>query len=150
MRSGWKILARFISWLSSTQTRNALNRRVFVPISRLGLVIAPYLPAFLRRNRLALWLLIGFIFLLLFQLGRDFSLDDLKESKRDARRYHVELEETIVEGRRKEALPGWLREGIELEPTEEELAEAFREEGHFHEPSEPVIADEDDAGGRED
>ena len=76
----------------------------------------------------------------------DLALDDLKEAKRDADRYQVDLEKTILEGRRKGALPGWLREGIELEPTEEELAETFREEGRFHEPSEPVIAGDDDNG----
>lgn len=78
----------------------------------------------------------------------DRALDELAASKRAAERHEAELEEAIGEGHRRGALPGWLREGIELEPTEEELAEVPQEEGEFVEPTEPVIVDEDGGGRR--
>ena len=70
----------------------------------------------------------------------DSALDELEKAKRDTERLEEELEIAVRDGRRQGALPGWLREGIELEPTPEELGESLEEEGDFHEPSEPVIA----------
>lgn len=77
----------------------------------------------------------------------DQALEDLEESRRAATEYQEELDRALEEGRRAGALPGWLREGLELEPTEEEL-EAIEEAGddEFHRPSEPIILDEDGSG----
>jgi len=80
MRRGWQTLCGLKSRLDTTQNRNMMRRWVLLPISQGGRRIMPYLPRWLQQNRLALWLLIGFLFLLLLQLSADFSLDDLKES----------------------------------------------------------------------
>lgn len=75
----------------------------------------------------------------------DQALIELEATRRDAQSSQADLEEAMEEGRRAGALPGWLREGIELEPTADELEERLPPEpGQFHEPSEPVILDEDD------
>lgn len=49
----------------------------------------------------------------------DRVLDRLEQTRRDAERYGDELADLVEEGRRGGALPGWLREGIELEPEVE-------------------------------
>lgn len=48
----------------------------------------------------------------------DRALDELRRARQDARAYRDDLAELIEEGRRAGALPGWLREGVELEPEE--------------------------------
>ncbi len=48
----------------------------------------------------------------------DRVLDELRSARQDVRAYREELAEVIEEGRRAGALPGWLRDGIELEPEE--------------------------------
>ncbi len=50
----------------------------------------------------------------------DRTLDKLTALRIDAGRYEEELDGFIVQGREAGALPGWLREGWELEPTAEE------------------------------
>lgn len=78
----------------------------------------------------------------------DRALEELEESRREARRAEEDLASAIEEGRRAGALPGWLREGLDLEPTAEEL-EAVGEgedEDRFHQPSEPVVLDEEEDG----
>lgn len=50
----------------------------------------------------------------------DRALDRIEEAKADVARYRDELMELLEKGRQAGALPGWLREGIELEPVEEE------------------------------
>ncbi|HUF77916.1 MAG TPA: hypothetical protein VMR44_03250 [Thermoanaerobaculia bacterium] len=68
----------------------------------------------------------------------DRVLDRIGETREAIARYRDELEESLEEGRLAGALPGWLREGIELEPEEAELP-AERE--RFHEPRQPEILD---------
>jgi hypothetical protein len=82
----------------------------------------------------------------------DEALEDLEQAKRDARQAQLDLERTMDQGHRAGALPGWLREGVEIEPTAEELEELElvpqdNEKEGIHEPSEPVILDEDGNGG---
>lgn len=48
----------------------------------------------------------------------DRVLDELRRARQDVRAYREELAEVLEEGRRAGALPGWLRDGIELEPEE--------------------------------
>jgi hypothetical protein len=48
----------------------------------------------------------------------DHALENLAASRIRARELELELQATLEEGRRAGALPGWLREGLELEPTE--------------------------------
>lgn len=50
----------------------------------------------------------------------DRVLDRLAQQRKDAGRYEQELNVFIDDGRRSGALPGWLSEGWELEPGEEE------------------------------
>lgn len=49
----------------------------------------------------------------------DRALDLIEEEKRNIDRVQEDLAEFLNEGRRAGALPGWLREGIELEPVVE-------------------------------
>lgn len=80
----------------------------------------------------------------------DQALIELEDARRDAETSQRDLEDAMEEGRRAGALPGWLREGIELEPTVEELEELQPpSDSRVHEPSEPVILEEDggDDGG---
>ncbi|MEM7480336.1 MAG: hypothetical protein AAF481_04115 [Acidobacteriota bacterium] len=49
----------------------------------------------------------------------DRTLDALRQARQDAREHEERLEEVLEGGRRAGALPGWLREGIELEPQRE-------------------------------
>lgn len=64
----------------------------------------------------------------------DRALDRIEEAKKDMVRYQEELEALFEKGRQAGALPGWLREGIELEPALEEEAEEAEAV-----PAEPVI-----------
>ena len=48
----------------------------------------------------------------------DHALQSLEDARQRARQLEDELEATLEEGRQAGALPGWLREGMELEPTE--------------------------------
>lgn len=82
----------------------------------------------------------------------DRALEALEESRRAAREHRERLDEVLEAGRKAGALPGWLREGIELEPTEEELealdlgpesGEVGEDGTRFHQPSEPDVVEED-------
>lgn len=56
----------------------------------------------------------------------DRVLDELRRARQDIRAYRRELDDLLDEGREQGALPGWLREGVELEPeltAEEEEAQ---------------------------
>ena len=64
----------------------------------------------------------------------DRVLDELDQSRRDAERGEAEIERFLVEGREAGALPGWLREGLELEPENRPLKAPTAE------PGEPVEA----------
>ena len=68
----------------------------------------------------------------------DRALDRIAETRRALFRLGEELGATLEEGRRAGALPGWLREGIELEPGPEELPEPA---DGVHEPGEPRVMD---------
>jgi hypothetical protein len=50
----------------------------------------------------------------------DRTLDLLEKVREQAAQSQEQLEDLIEEGRRAGALPGWLREGVELEPEERE------------------------------
>ena len=66
----------------------------------------------------------------------DRALDDLDQSRRDADRGAREVERFLEEGREAGALPGWLREGADLEPILQPLRAPSAE------PTEPVEARE--------
>ena len=70
----------------------------------------------------------------------DRTLDRLQQAREDAGTYRAELDEALADGRRDGALPGWLREGIELEPPLEE--EPDRREAAEAEIIEPPIYEE--------
>jgi hypothetical protein len=68
----------------------------------------------------------------------DRALDRIAGTRRALTRMRDELAATLEEGRRAGALPGWLREGIELEPLPEELPPPGEGSG-THEPGEPSV-----------
>ena len=71
----------------------------------------------------------------------DRVLDDLRRGRQDERAFQHELADFLEAGRRAGALPGWLREGIELEPAPPETkpaGEATPEQQSI----EPPIVDE--------
>jgi hypothetical protein len=70
----------------------------------------------------------------------DRALDRLAQARLDAEAYRAELAQRLEEGRRAGALPGWLREGIELEPVVEEPS---TEELDELQPIEPPVLGED-------
>ncbi len=72
----------------------------------------------------------------------DRSLDQIASTRESIHRLQAQLSETLEEGRRAGALPGWLREGIELEPTPEELPAEPVAGDSTYEPEEPKILDE--------
>lgn len=74
----------------------------------------------------------------------DAALDSLHRAERDAEGFRARVDALLDEGRRDGALPGWLREGIELEPTEERP----EEERNPAEPVDPVIVDDTGKGSR--
>jgi hypothetical protein len=63
----------------------------------------------------------------------DRAIDQLEEARREAEAKQEELAAFLEEGREAGALPGWLREGIELEPKPVAKQDAVAK------PSEPVI-----------
>lgn len=63
----------------------------------------------------------------------DRAIDRLEATRQEALDRRQELAEFLEEGRQAGALPGWLREGIELEPIADKPAEAI------HEPGEPEV-----------
>ena len=69
----------------------------------------------------------------------DRVLDRLDTARRQAVQYENELDTLLEEGRRAGALPGWLREGIELEPRRERRPRGDLED---HESMEPDVVEE--------
>ena len=57
----------------------------------------------------------------------DRALDELGDARRRAERLEEELADILEEGSRSGALPGWLREGSELEPEKRPYGEALEE-----------------------
>ena len=73
----------------------------------------------------------------------DHALENLAAARLRARELEMELQATLEEGQREGALPGWLRDGLELEPTEFPYERPDRREPVEGELSgEPVIVDE--------
>ena len=73
----------------------------------------------------------------------DHALESLAAARQRALEIELELEATLEEGARAGALPGWLREGLELEPTDFPYDRPDRGEPAEGELSgEPVILDE--------
>jgi hypothetical protein len=70
----------------------------------------------------------------------DRALDRMRRSRDEAERYRERLAETLEDGRRAGALPGWLREGISLEPKQDEAA---AEAADAAEPVEPDVLEDD-------
>jgi len=68
----------------------------------------------------------------------DRVLDDLDSTRREAERSAEELERFLDAGRRGGALPGWLREGVELEPEERPLKRPSAEPGEPVEATDPA------------
>lgn len=66
----------------------------------------------------------------------DRALDRIGEVRREIVGLSEELQVALEEGRESGALPGWLREGIELEPEPDELP---RPRESAHEPGEPEV-----------
>ena len=79
----------------------------------------------------------------------DRALAELEAAKQEAMDAEEDLEAALTEGRREGALPGWLRDGIELEPevrpyeTDEERPRVVGEPVEQTVIGEPVIVDED-------
>lgn len=70
----------------------------------------------------------------------DRTLDRTEEIRGEILALSRELEATLDEGRRAGALPGWLREGAELEPEPDELPRDLGGElPRGHEPEEPSV-----------
>jgi hypothetical protein len=70
----------------------------------------------------------------------DRALDRLGEVRDQLELARAGVDKIVQEGRLEGALPGWLREGIEYEPTLEEPEEGLG----IHEASEPQVIGEDD------
>ena len=71
----------------------------------------------------------------------DRALDELRRARQDERYFREQVEELMEEGRRAGALPGWLREGVELEPEETAEPDApIGREPRSTEPIEPPTA----------
>lgn len=66
----------------------------------------------------------------------DHTLDELDSTRREVERAELDLERYLGEGRQAGALPGWLREGSELEPERRVLKTPNAE------PTEPVELEE--------
>ncbi len=77
----------------------------------------------------------------------DRALDRLSRERDTVQRLRTELASTLEEGRQEGALPGWLREGIDLEPTFDDDADpGVRRDGdlRIYEPTEPDTIDPED------
>lgn len=81
----------------------------------------------------------------------DRSLVRLDQAREDVVSHHRDLDEFLDAGRRAGALPGWLREGIELEPDPEDIEESstdpVRGNVERHRPETPPRLGRDGAGG---
>lgn len=75
----------------------------------------------------------------------DRALDRIDETRRTILDLYRDLETTLEEGREAGALPGWLREGIELEPEPDELPQPPEA---IHEPGEPRILESEPPSGQ--
>ena len=76
----------------------------------------------------------------------DRVLSELEKNRQDVETTREELGEFLEEGRRAGALPGWLREGAEMEPDEEKPAAS----PGTVDPSEPQVYEQKPPPGRRD
>jgi hypothetical protein len=75
----------------------------------------------------------------------DLALEKLDRAKREVLATQEELARALEEGRRTGALPGWLLEGVELEPAAAvRESETVGEPRRGAEPREPDVLDEND------
>lgn len=74
----------------------------------------------------------------------DRTLDRLRRTRQEATAYGERVDALMEQGRRAGALPGWLRQGVELEPRREASRQGRtgRSDLDPAEPVEPTIADE--------
>lgn len=77
----------------------------------------------------------------------DRALDRLRAARSLADEAEELVLSTLEAGRRSGALPGWMREGIELEPIPGARSEAKAKRMKEYEPGDPQIYDPDDDGG---
>lgn len=77
----------------------------------------------------------------------DRARDRLHQAREDVETHERDLGSFLGEGQRLGALAGWLREGFELEPSEQELRESGlteeTEEPGRHRPEEPAVVGEE-------
>jgi hypothetical protein len=73
----------------------------------------------------------------------DRALDRLADAREEALQAELDLEAFLEEGRRAGALPGWLREGIHLEPERSADEMPDDQDPREHVVGEPVVVDED-------
>jgi len=71
----------------------------------------------------------------------DRAIDLIAQKRGEAEAHRLELQAALEEGRLAAALPGWLREGVELEPAPTEPLP------DTHEPGEPTIVEPGEGGG---
>jgi hypothetical protein len=75
----------------------------------------------------------------------DRALDRLEEARAAIDRFRAEVQTIVQEGRRASALPGWLREGIELEPAaNSDRRESGTTPAGEYRPGEPTVAADPD------
>jgi hypothetical protein len=72
----------------------------------------------------------------------DRTLERLTEARAAADGFRAQVDEILEEGRQAGAFPGWLREGIELEPDGREDEDGSRRLEE-HEPQEPTVVEND-------
>ncbi len=79
----------------------------------------------------------------------DRALDRLEEARAAAQEYRQEVQSILEDGRRAAALPGWLREGLDLEPSDSETPDPDgpTPPGEYK-PGEPQIAPDPDGQAR--
>lgn len=79
----------------------------------------------------------------------DRALDRLEEARAAITKYRKEVQTILDEGRRASALPGWLREGIDLEPDADEgqPRQGPKPPGEYL-PGEPQVAADPDGASR--
>ncbi len=80
----------------------------------------------------------------------DRAIEQLQESNREILERQEELTAFLDKGREAGALPGWLREGVDLEPErrQEEEDVYIEPDRNRYEPGEPVIVEESGQGPR--
>ncbi|MEJ2084869.1 MAG: hypothetical protein P8Y44_04225 [Acidobacteriota bacterium] len=74
----------------------------------------------------------------------DRAIEQLQETRKEIEQRQEELQAFLEEGRAAGALPGWLREGVDLEPEPEPEEEGVfvDPDRHEYDPGEPVVVEE--------